>query len=417
MTNKMHILIYGINYAPELTGIGKYSTEMCEYMSRKGHRIYMLGAYPYYPFGMDFSSWYKEKKPGRFFFDEEINGVTVMRVNLFKPKKPGILRRIIHELSFLLMSFLRLFFFSKRYDIIICISPPLLLGLVAYIMSRLKKVPFIFHIKDLQPDAAVELGMLKEGAFTALLYAIERFIYKKSRYVFTISEGMRNKIIEKGIARDKVKIFFDWSDVGTLRPMAKENDFAREHGLIDKFVVLHAGNMGEKQDMYTIVEAALKMKGCDSICFLIVGRGVKRDFVERYVEEHDLSNVLLLDVQPRSRLNEMYASADVSLVMQGKNVKDIVMPSKVFGPASVERPLIVGGVDDCEVSKIVKKYNFGLIIPPEDSEALVKAIDRLRNDSKMGSLMGENGRNFMAKERGLEMVIDRFEEDIQHICR
>ena len=417
MTHKMRILIYGINYAPELTGIGKYTTEMCEYMSKKGHRIYMLSAYPYYPFGMDFSSWYKEKRPGSLFFDEEINGVSVMRVNLFKPKKPGILRRIIHESSFLLMSFLRLFFFSKKYDIIVCISPPLLLGLVAYLMSRLKKVPFIFHIKDLQPDAAVELGMLKEGAFTSLLYAIERFIYKKSRYVYTISEGMRDKIIDKGFARDKVRIFYDWADVGTLRPMAKENDFAREHGLDEKFVVLHAGNMGEKQDMRTIMEAALKMKGYASVCFLIVGRGVKRDFVERYVEEHDLSNVLLLDVQPRSHLNEMYASADVSLIMQGKNVKDIVMPSKVFGPASVERPVIVGGVDDCEISKIAKKYNFGLTIPPEDPGALVTAIDRLKKDPETASQMGKNGRNFMAKERGLEMVIDRFEEDILHICR
>jgi colanic acid biosynthesis glycosyl transferase WcaI len=415
----MRILILGINYAPELTGIAKYTTEMCEYLNRKGHRIYTLTAFPYYPFGSDFSRWYREKNKNSYrpplFLNEEINGVSVMRVNFFKPGRPGTLKRIIHESSFLLLAALRSMFFFKRYDVIVCISPPLLLGLVAYVMSRLKRVPFVFHVQDLQPDAAVDLGMLGEGIFTSFLYAIERFIYRKAYCVFTISEGMRNKILGKGLSEDMVKIFYNWADIGTLKPMPKENSFAKRHGLAGKFVVLHAGNMGEKQDMRTIVEAAREMKTSEEVCFLIVGRGVKKKFVEDCVRENDLTNVVLLDVQPRSVLNEMFSSCDVSLIMQGKDVKDIVMPSKVFGPASVRRPLIVGAADDCEISKIAREHRFALTIPPEDPRALVLAINELKNDEKVCESMGENGFLFMKEHRRMETVIDRFEEDIMEV--
>jgi len=412
----VRILVAGINYAPELTGIAKYTTEMCEYLTQKGHEIYVLTGFPYYPFGADFSLWYSENcyGLGRFsiFCNEKINGVSVKRVNLFKPKKPSTLKRIIHESSFLISAAIRVMFFLRKYDVIICVSPPLFLGLVACLMSKLRRVPCIFHVQDLQPDAAVELGMLKKGAFTSFLYAIERFIYDKSDYVFTISEGMRNKIIDKGIAGDKVKIFYDWADVDTLKPMPKENSFAKMYNLDKKFVVLHAGNMGEKQDMATILETARKMKASESVCFLIVGRGAKRNFVESYVKEHNLRNVLLLDVQPKSVVNEMFSSADVSLIMQGKDVKDIVMPSKVFGPTSVERPIIVGATDDCEISKLAKLHNFGLVISPEDSAALETAIHKLQEDCNLSETLGKNGRLFMGKERLKEKVIDQFEKFI-----
>ena len=409
----MKIFVLGINYYPELTGIAVYNTEMCEYLVKKGYDMQMLTSFPYYPFGTDFSSWYKEKR-ARFclFFTENMNGVDIKRVNLYKPKKTSTIKRIIHESSFLFLAMIRLSFSFEKHDLIICVAPPLLLGLVAYIVSKFKGVPFVFHVQDLQPDAALELGMLKKGVFTYFLYSIERFIYNKADYVFTISEGMQNKIINKGFAKDKVKLFYDWANIETLKPMANNNPFAQKHSLDKKFVVLHAGNMGEKQDMLIILEAARKMKLDNSICFLLVGGGTKRSLVEDYIKENALSNVLLLKIQPKSAVNEMFSSADVALITQTKEVKNIVMPSKVFGPASVEKPLIVAAADDCEISKVVKKHNFGIVITPEEPNGLVAAINRLKKDRKSAELMGENGRLFMIKERNMEKIIDQFEESI-----
>ncbi len=409
----MKLLILGINYYPELTGIAVYNTEMCEYLAKKGYDVHTLTGFPYYPFGRDFSFWYKEKKSQfSLFLTETINNAKVMRVNLYKPKKANTIKRIIHESSFIFLAMLKLMFSFEKYDLIICISPPLLLGLVAYVVSKVKQVPFIFHIQDLQPDAAVELGMLKKGLFASFLYGIERFIYNKAQYVFTISEGMREKIIKKGFIKDKVRLFYNWVDTDTLKPMSKNNIFAKKYNLENKFVVLHAGNMGKKQDMQVILESAERLKGEKLILFLLVGGGVKREFVEQYVNEHNLTNVLLLNVQPKSILNEMFASADVSLITQSKKVKNIVMPSKVFGPASVERPLIIAATDECEISKLARRYNFGLVIEPEDADSLVCAVIKLKEDKRLAKLMGKNGRLFMVKERKMENVIDKFEEEI-----
>ena len=142
----MKLLVLGINYYPELTGIGVYNTEMCEYLAKKGYIIQMLTGFPYYPFGANFSSWCKEKKSRfKIFLNEYIDGVNIERVNLYKPRKTSTTKRIIHESSFLFLAIIRLIFSFEKYTLIICVAPPLLLGLVAYIVSRFKGVPFVFH--------------------------------------------------------------------------------------------------------------------------------------------------------------------------------------------------------------------------------------------------------------------------------
>jgi len=408
----MKLAVLGINYYPELTGISVYNTEMCEHLASKGHDVVMFTGFPYYPFGTDFSSWKTEKanRP-RLFMNENINAVKVKRVNLYKPKKTNTIKRIFHEFSFCLLVTLRIIFLPEKYNLIICVAPPLFLGLAAYITSKIKCIPYVFHVKDLQPDAAIELGMLKKGLFTSFLYTVERFIYKQADYVFTISEGMRDKIINKGFTEDKVKLFYDWVDTESLKPMSKNNTFTRKHNLEDKFVVLHAGNMGQKQDMQIILDAAEKLKSDNSIFFLLVGRGAKRAFVENYINEHTLSNVLLLDIQPKSIVCEVFASADVALITQSKKVKDIVMPSKVFGPASAAKPLVISANGDCEISKLAKRHNFGLVIKPEDSGKLVDAILYLKQDGESSERMGKNGRSFMVENRKMENIIDKFEEN------
>ena len=410
-TKKIHIL--GINYYPELTGIAVYTTELCEYLANKGYDIVMLTGFPYYPFGSDFSLWKTEKRSRfKLFLAENINGVKVKRVNLYKPRKTSTLKRIIHEFTFCFFAMLRIIFSHEKCDLIICVSPPLFLGLVAYAASKIKRTPYVFHVQDMQPDAAVSLGMLKKGLFCSFLYAVERFIYQRADYVSTISEAMRDKIINKGFTKDKVKLFYNWVNTELLKPVGRDNSFTKRHNLEDKFVVLHAGNMGQKQDMSVILEAAERLKSDNSICFLLIGGGPKREFVEDYIDRHSLSNVLLLGIQPKDIVNEMFASADVALITQTGSVKDIVMPSKVFGPASVGRPLIISANSDCEISKLAKKYNFGLVIEPENSDKLAEAIIHLKQDAKLSMLMGENGRQFMVENRKMENIINRFEEEI-----
>jgi len=241
---------------------------------------------------------------------------------------------------------------------------------------------------------------------------VEKFIYKKADKVFTISEGMQNKIINKGFEKDKVGLFYDWANPELLKPMSKDNSFTKKYNLQDKFVVLHAGNMGQKQDMRIILESAEQLKHDLAIHFLIIGRGDKRNFVEDCINNRHLTNTTLLDVQPKEILNEMFASSDVALITQTKSVKDIVMPSKVFGPASVAKPFIIAANDDCEISRLAKDYEFGIVIEPENSHKLADMIIYMKQNMKLREQLGGNGRLFMIENRKMENIINNFEDTV-----
>ena len=170
----MRIIVWGINYRPEVTGIGPFNTLLCEFLAHRGHEVEMLTSFPYYP------QWTKRSCDlGRIFQSEEVDGVIVHRCWTYVPRKVSALRRIMHEVSFVSSSFIRMFTLSKP-SLLIVVSPPLLLGIAGWCVSAIKNVPFVFHVQDLQPDAAVALGMVKKGIFVKLLYWIENMAYSKA---------------------------------------------------------------------------------------------------------------------------------------------------------------------------------------------------------------------------------------------
>jgi putative colanic acid biosynthesis glycosyltransferase WcaI len=208
MANIMRIAVLGINYWPDETGIAPFNTGKCEYLASCGHEVTAFTGLPYYP------AW---KVPdgyrGRFLIREHRAGVTIVRSWLYVPKRLNSVKRIIHEASFVASAFLRSIGNSgkKRPDVLIVITPPLALGLAAFLLSRKWKVPYVQHVADLQPDAAVDLGMLSPTGFTRLLYAIERLSYQKAAIISTLTVSMRERIVGKGIASDKVILSPDWA--------------------------------------------------------------------------------------------------------------------------------------------------------------------------------------------------------------
>jgi colanic acid biosynthesis glycosyl transferase WcaI len=204
----MKIAVLGINYWPDETGIAPFNTGKCEYLASCGHRVTAFTAMPYYP------AW---KVPGnyrrRFFIREEKAGVTIIRSWVYVPKRLSSVKRIIHEASFVTSAFLRSIGTGgrDRPDVLVVITPPLALGLAAFLLSRRWRIPFVQHVADLQPDAAVDLGMLSPTGFTRLLYAIELLSYRKAAAVSTLTASMREKIVRKGIDSEKVILSPDWA--------------------------------------------------------------------------------------------------------------------------------------------------------------------------------------------------------------
>jgi colanic acid biosynthesis glycosyl transferase WcaI len=204
----MRIAILGINYWPDETGIAPFTTGKCEYLASCGHEVTAFTALPYYP------AWkVPENYRRRLVIREQRAGVTIVRSWLYVPKRLTSAKRIIHEASFVSSIFVSSLVGSngRRPDLLIAITPPLALGLAALLLSRRWKIPFVQHVADLQPDAAVDLGMLSPSGFTRILYAIERLSYQRATIISTLTVSMRDKIIGKGIAAEKVILSPDWA--------------------------------------------------------------------------------------------------------------------------------------------------------------------------------------------------------------
>ena len=405
----MHLHIYGINYFPELIGIGKYTTEMSGYLAEKGHNVTVTTAFPYYP------EWKIPKQyKNKVFLRETFNGIDVRRTYLYVPSQVTKRNRIVHELSFILSSFLGLFF-VKKAEVLIVVSPPLGLGLGAYLFCKIKKIPFVFLIQDLQPDAAVNLGMIKSGFLIKLLYKIEKFIYKKASLICTVSEGMKRKILTKNINQKKIFLLPNWVDADIISPKKRNNIFRDKYNLNDKFVVLYSGNIGIKQGLDIILDVAEKTKHLNDLLYLIVGDGVyRKDLFEKY-KKMNLKNLKFLPLQPKEMLPYMFSASDVSLVLQKKDMTDIVMPSKLLDIMGSGKPVIVTATQGSGLFNTVKINECGIVIEPGNPEELLKAIMYFYKNKNILEEFGKRGKEYVLKNFSMNSILERFERVILEV--
>ena len=238
----MKILVSSINFFPDHSGIALYSTDLAVFFAEQGHEVTMVTGFSYYP------KW--EKRPEdrkRLFQCDQYKGVKVLRGYLYVPKRVTTIKRILHELSFVFFAFIN-FFRAGRQDCIVILSPPLLLGLVGVMFKWLWGAQFVFHIQDLQPDAALSLGMVKPGLLIRTLQHIELFIYKHSSWLATLTRGMRERLLEKGVPPEKMEFYPDWINVEEASSRQTPGRFVAKHPeLKGKFLVAYAGNLGIKQ--------------------------------------------------------------------------------------------------------------------------------------------------------------------------
>lgn len=404
----MRILIYGINYSPELTGIGKYTGEMGAWLAAQGHDVTVVTAPPYYP------EWQVHQDyKGKWWQKENKEGVAVYRCPLYVPKKVTSAKRIIHEFTFLaaLIPVWLLTLFQKRRDVVICINPPFHLGLLPLLYARLRGSKLITHIQDLQVDAAKDLGMIKNQAFLNLMFGTEKFILKNSDVVSTISDGMQKKIALKGISSRAIWQFPNWVDEATIFPLPIEQSLRKEFGINNTdTVILYSGNLGEKQGLEIIVEVAEQYKSRKDVHFLISGTGGGKEKLVQLVREAGLTNIQFHPLQPYEKLSALLATADIHLVLQKKSASDLVLPSKLTGILAAGGFALVTAPPDTSLYEVVTNNELAFIVEPESANALKEAIDRaLVTD--LGAYR-ERARNYAVKNLSKESILASFEEKL-----
>jgi colanic acid biosynthesis glycosyl transferase WcaI len=401
----MKILICGINYAPDLTGIGKYTGEMGSWLAKNGHSVEVITGMPYYP-QWEVSSSYKK----RWWHRENVDGVKVYRCPLYVPKKVTSVKRILHEFSFVL-STLPIWIkklFSQKYDVVISVSPPFHLGIVPLLYSKIRATKIITHIQDLQVDVAKELRMINSPRLLNTMFAMERMILKGSSAVSTISNVMLKKIEDKGIASSNCLLFPNWVDENIIQPVAKKDSLRREFGLSqeDK-VILYSGNLGEKQGLENIIEAAKYFRDNNSIKFVIVGSGGGEMKLKEMVEEAKLTNIRFHPLVSYEKLPALLAMADVHLVLQKKNAADLVMPSKLTSILAAGGCPIVTASEGSTLYKLIRKNQLGIVVEPDDHGKLVQGI-RFALENSLEKFRN-NARYYASRYLSKELILKNWE--------
>lgn len=369
----MNILLCGVNYFPEFTGIGKYNTELCNYLAET-HKVSVITTPPYYP------HWQVQKPYRSFAWKKEVIGkVEVCRGPLYVPKKVTGLSRIIHELSFALGSLPYWFaFLFRRVDLVICVYPPLIFTPLPLLFARFKRIPVTYHVQDLQVDAARDLRIIKSKPLLRLLEAIEKWIFKGAAALTTISLGMASRLSKK-ISRDEIPVFSNWVQTGTIFPVSEEQRAkAKEkwgyYG--NDMVFLYSGNLGEKQGVEIILQCAHRFHRNQRIHFLIVGEGAAKQPLMETAATAGLQNVRFCELVPAEGLNELLNMADFHLVPQKKGSSDLVMPSKLGPILACGGIPIIGADKESFLAQLVNTEMFGLYYEAENLSQLIDLMEK-----------------------------------------
>ncbi|MQY59460.1 MAG: WcaI family glycosyltransferase [Clostridia bacterium] len=408
----MNILVMGMNYAPEKTAIGPFTSCLCEYLADRGHEVTVVTAFPHYP------EWrIHDEYRGKVFLRERINGIAVYRSYVYVPSKPNTLQRIAYDSSFSLSAFVS-GLLVWEVDVIVCISPPLQLGLMAYILGKIKGVPFFFHIQDLLPDAAVNVGMLKDRRLVGLAYRLEEFVYQKAAAIGVISSGFAKNLYSKGVPKSKVYYLPDWIDIDFIKPLDRNNIFRKQNNLHESdFLVMYAGNIGKKQALETVLDAASILRRQKDIVFFIVGEGAGKAALVNKAEEMNLSNVRFFPLQPTRMLPCMLSAADVLVLTQQAGITDICLPSKLLTNMASATPIVAGVNDGSETARAIRDAEAGLVVAPENAQAVAGAILRLHSSSQLREELGTNGRAFVSEHFEKSKVLKKFERLLQAIVQ
>lgn len=408
----MRILALGINYWPEETGIAVFNTGRCEYLAARGHEVTMCTGFPYYP------QWrVDDRYRGRLFGRETRNGVRILRSYLYVPRRATTIRRIVHEASFVASSAIRALG-GRRPDILLTESPPLALALSSIVLSRAWGIPYVFHVSDLQPDAAVDLGMLTSGPVTRVLYALERLAYRHAGLVATLTPAMRRRILAKGIAAERVTVFPDWTEPA-LFDLPLEGGGAAARARLDldgAFLVVHAGNMGVKQGLDVVLGAAERSRTDRDLAYVLVGDGAMRRTLEDQARERKLGNVRFLPLLATPLFHELLSAADLTLVTQQRVVADIAFPSKVRTLMAAGRPVVASVNASSEVAKVVGDAGAGVVVTPEDPQALLDSILALRGGADRRRRMGIQGRAYARANWDPKGILPEMEQALLRVA-
>jgi colanic acid biosynthesis glycosyl transferase WcaI len=410
-----NILILTLIFPPDSVSTAQIMGELSADLKDRGHKLTILTTSPH--FNRDEEA--EGRQPlhrhwGSILRKSEYYGIPVYHT-LMPRKGKSVFLRLLAWLGFHVISTMAGITSIPKPDIIICPSPPLTIGLSAWFLGAFYHAPFIYNVQEIYPDIAVSLGALKNKRLIELLYRLERFVYQKTAFITVIAPRMRQRLLEKGVRADKVKVIPNFVDISDHRPRPKDNEFSRKYGVHDKFLVSYAGNIGPAQGLDKFIDAAILLQKETAIHFMVMGDGSLRESFTHRVLNLNMGNFTVLPYQPYSLIPLVYAASDICLVPLSSGIGSEAIPSKVYRIMACARPVLATTDKDSDLAHLISSVNCGVAIETGAPEALADAIFKGYKNKVLWQAMGKNGRDHVVENYSRSVVTKRYHNLIQTI--
>jgi glycosyltransferase involved in cell wall biosynthesis len=391
MDKKRKILLLTEYFPPEIGAGSSRAFELSRRWSETGADVTVLTGFPDYPDGI-----ISEPYRGRILMKEKMGKIKVIRTFIYPTANKGFFKRVISFFSFTFSSILLGTWATKKRDILIATSPPFSIGLAGYIISRLKRIPFIFEIRDIWPASVVQLGQIENKTFIKILEKIELFLYKKAEKIISVTDSFVKVLTSRGVNRDKIVVIKNGVDLNFFTSVTGSEYLKKELGIEGKEVISYIGTHGLSHALEKVIDTANNLKSNNKLQFMFVGDGAEKESLKQYASRLHLSNVIFIDSVDKNNLLNYYGISDILLVPLKKiPLFKTVLPSKIFEIMAVEKPIITSVDGECK--KLIETAKAGLFAEPENVTDLEQKIMYFHQNRKERLQMGKNGRIFVEK--------------------
>lgn len=407
----MKIRILTNCYPPEIGAASNQLFELAQALTAAGHNVSVVTRFPrHVP---------KEIAPpndGKWLVREKRPEADVVRVNIpHLPRRIPLMREFEHFLNFMFLVLAARK--SQPAEVSLVYSPPIVVGYAAIIIRLFEKSKVVLNVQDLFPQSLIDLGVLKNKWLIIISRFLEKNLYQRVDHITVMSEKNKEIVDKTSGDNSKVSVVYNWVDTDYILPGERNNEFRREFGLGDKFVLSFAGCIAESQDMDIILESAKALEKYEDIQFLLAGNGPRYDYTVNKSQEMMLKNVIIIPIQPREKYVKLLAASDVALVTLNPLVATPVVPSKILSIMSAARPVLASLPLSGDAPKIIERAQCGLVVAAGDREAFKKSILKLYQDAQLRREYGEKGRNYVVNNFSLKVCAGIYEKLFEKIVK
>ncbi len=389
---RLRLLVLNQYYRPGVEATAHLLTELCEELARDHDVTVITGRLRDYEDEPDY---------------EVCNGVEIVRVHSTSFDRAPLHRRALNYFTYLGRA-LRRGLRARRPDVVLCMTDPPMVGDVALLVARRFRRPLVVISQDVFPEIAVELRRLTNPVLVRALDILIRWYLRRATRVVAIGETMRMRLEAKGVPPSRLRVIPNWADTSAIVPQERDNAWAREHELVDRFVVMHSGNVGHAQDLETLIRATPTLRDLDGLAVVVVGFGARHAYLESLRDELGADAVRFLPYQPRELLSLSLSSADVHYVGLARGLAGYVVPSRLYGILAAGRPVLVAADPASETAQLVRHVGCGIWVPPGDPAAVGAAIRDLAAGEHDLVAMGRRGREYVEAEAGRDAAFARY---------